>query len=123
MSQKRLTNEVIAAALIQHGSATEAAKALGVTTRTLYDRRRDPDFQKVYARAKADVLKAATSKLQGKMMTAIDALCAIIQDTNTAAQTKTTAAAYILQYGLKMTETTDILDRIEALEESVKDDD
>lgn len=122
MSRKFLTNEAIAAALIEHGSTKAAAEALGCKRNTIYERRRDPDFQKIYAQAKADVLKAATSKIQGQMLGAVDTLVSIMKDEDTAAQTRTNAACYVLQYGVKLTETTDILDRIETLEESVNDD-
>lgn len=117
-----MTDEAIAAALIECGSIKNAATSCGCTVRTIYERKKSADFQRIYAQAKADVLKAATAKLQGEMLGAVDTLVSIMQDADTAAQTRANAAVYVLQYGVKLTETTDILDRIETLEESVNDD-
>lgn len=115
---KRLQDEEIIAALISEGSIKGAAACLDCTPRTLYGRMKKPIFKDLYAQAKADVLKNATAKLQGSLCRAIDTLVAIMDDSDTAPQTRVNSATAILQYGAKYTETTDIIARLEAIEEA-----
>ena len=77
-----------------------------------------PEFKERYAQAKADILKTATAKLQGNLCGAIDTLAEIMTDTEAAKQTRVNSAVSILQYAARFTETTDILERLEAIEEA-----
>ena len=115
-SKKRLTDEAIIAALVQAGSIAEAAKKLHCVPRTLYERMKSPAFKEMYTQARADLVKTATAKLQGYFNGAIDTLAAIMNDKDTAKQTRANCAVAILQYGAKYTETTDIIERLEAVE-------
>ena len=117
-SKKRLTDESIIAALIAEGSIKGAAASLHCTTRTLYERMKKPEFKDLYAQAKAEILKTATAKLQGNLCGAIDTLTEIMQDPEAAKQTRVNSAVSILQYAARFTETTDILERLEAIEEA-----
>ena len=118
MARKRLTDEAIIAALIAEGSIKGAAASLKCTARTLYDRMKSPEFKDLYAQAKADILKTATAKLQGNLCGAIDTLAEIMTDEEAAKQTRVNSAVSILQYAARFTETTDILERLEAIEEA-----
>lgn len=118
MARKRLTDESIIAALISEGSIKGAAASLECTTRTLYTRMKRPEFQKLYAQAKADILKTATAKLQGNLCGAIDTLAAIMTDEEAAKQTRVNSAVAVLQYAARFTETTDVVDRLEAIEKA-----
>ena len=117
-TRKRLQDEEIVAALIENGSIKAAAAALKCTARTLYDRMKAPAFRDLYAQAKAEILKAATAKLQGNLCGAIDTLTTIMKDPETAKQTRANCAVSILQYSARFTEDRDILERIERLEEA-----
>ena len=118
MARKRLEDEVIISAIISEGSVKGAAASLNVSVRTLYERMRKPDFRELYATAKADILKAATAKLQGQLSAAIDTLSSIMKDEDTAKQTRVNSAVSILQYASRYTDQTDIIERIEALEQA-----
>lgn len=118
MARKRLTDEAIIAALIAEGSIKGAAASLKCTTRTLYERMKKPEFKALYSQAKADILKTATAKLQGNLCGAIDTLTEIMKDTEAPKQTRANCAVSVLQYGAKFTEATDIIDRLEAIEEA-----
>lgn len=118
MARKRLTDEAIVAALIECGSIKGAAASLQCTARTLYERMKKPEFKKLYTQAKADILKTATAKLQGNLCGAIDTLSEIMQDPEAAKQTRVNSAVSILQYGARFTEATDIIERLEAIEEA-----
>lgn len=116
--KKRLTDESIVSALIENGSIKAAADRLGCTVRTLYERMKKQEFKDLYAQAKAEILKTATAKLQGNLAGAVDTLSEIMNDEETAKQTRVNCAVSILQYGARYTETTDILERLEALEDA-----
>lgn len=118
MARKRLTDEAIISALVAEGSIKGAAASLKCATRTLYERMKSPEFKDLYAQAKADILKTATAKLQGKLCEAVDTLTEIMTDEEAAKQTRANCAVSILQYGARFTETTDILERLEAIEEA-----
>ena len=115
---KRLTDEEIIAALIAQGSIKGAAACLQCTTRTLYDRMKKPEFKQLYTQAKAEIIKTATAKLQGQICGAIDTLAEIMTDTETARQTRVNCAVAILQNAARFTETTDIIERLEAIEDA-----
>lgn len=118
MTRKRLQNEEIIAALIEAGSIKGAAALLQCTTRTIYERMKKPDFKELYTQAKGEIIKTATAKLQGHLAGAIDTLVSIMNDTETAPQTRANCATSVLHYGAKFTEATDIIERLEAIEEA-----
>ena len=115
---KRLTDEEIIVSLVSEGSIKGAAASLKCAARTLYERMKKPGFKKLYNQAKADILKNATAKLQGNLCGAIDTLTEIMNDKSAAMQTRANCAVSILQYAAKFTETTDIIERLEAIEEA-----
>ena len=117
MGRKRLTNEAIIAALIDKGSIKEAAQVLGCTARTLYDRMKAEEFKTLYAQAKADLISGATAKLQNKLASAIDCVYEIMINPETAAQTRVNCASTILTFAARFTEGTDIIERLERIEE------
>lgn len=119
---KRLCNEVIISAILSEGSIVAAAEVLGCKTPTIYARMKLPDFQQQYTQARAELIKAATAKLQSCMTSAVDVLMAIMQDEDAPKQTRVYAAINILQISKQFTEQTDILERMEALEANLKGD-
>lgn len=115
---KRLTDEEIIAALIDSGSIKGAAASLECTARTLYERMKKDEFRALYTQAKAEIIRTATAKLQGNLGGAIDTLAEIMNDKEAAKQTRANCAVSILQYGARFTETNDLLERLERLEEA-----
>lgn len=77
-----------------------------------------PEFKDLYVQAKGEILKTATAKLQGNLCGAIDTLTEIMTDKEAPKQTRANCAVSILQYGAKFTEATDIIERLEAIEEA-----
>jgi len=119
-AKKRLSDETIITALIECGSIKEAAQKLGCAPRTIYNRMKAPAFKDLYSQAKSDMIRSATAKLQGHLTGAIDTLVTIMQDGETAAQTRANCAASILQYAARYTEETEIKEQLEALEETLR---
>ena len=114
--KKRLTDETIIAALVEAGSIKEAAGKLNCTPRTLYERMKKPAFRELYNQAKGELMKTATAKLQAHLSGAVNTLVGIMNDKETAPQTRANCAVSILQYGARYAEATDIIERLEALE-------
>ena len=123
MGRKTITNEDIITCLLSSDSISSASVLLGCNRRTLYRRMKDTTFQKQYKEAKTELLKNATVNLQKSASEAVTTMVSVMKNEDTPAQTKIYCATSILQYVLKFTEVTDILERIEALEEERKDDD
>lgn len=109
------------AALLTAPNKVEAAKMAGVTTRTLQNYLSDPEFQVEYKKAFAGLVEGATRQAQQSLAPALATLREIAEDRGEAAQARVSAARSILEYGLKLTEQLDIIERIKALEDTTQE--
>ena len=100
-------------ALLSEKNHKEAAAAAGITYRTLTNYLRDPDFQAAYNAAFGLIISKATRKAQKSMECAVDVLREIAENKNENGATRVNAARSIIEYGLKLTEFSDILKFIE----------
>ena len=116
MQARYYTHEQIIQALLQGGSARRAAQILGCQAVTVDRRLKDDEFRKMYAAAKADMLKGATAKLQSGCIDAVQILLDIAQDKDISPQVRVNAASAILQHTVRYTEVIDIASRLDALE-------
>lgn len=103
-------------ALLTHKTKQAAAKAAGITSRTLTSYFRDEEFLCAYKAAAADAMQDATKKLQENLTAAIDRLGKIVSDDTEPSQNSIAAAKTILDYSLKFREFTDVLKRLEEIE-------
>lgn len=110
-------NKVLAA-LLTAPSKAAAAQAAGISPRTLRDYLADPEFQAEYKRAFAGLVEDATRQAQRAIAPAMSTLREIVEDGDENAQARISAARSILEYSLKLTEQTDILDRLKSLEDA-----
>ena len=109
-------DEKILAALIANRSVPEAARAAGVSERTVYSRLADDDFRAEYEQRRRCTLDTACKTLQSALTDAVDVLTNIMKDADTSPQSRITAARSVLEYGVKLTELTDLAARVAALE-------
>ena len=72
MAQKAISDEQIIAALLTHGTIKEAAAAVDLSERAIYDRMNTGEFQELYKAAKADLLRSAVLRLNSHLLKAID---------------------------------------------------
>lgn len=114
-------NKVLAA-LLTAPSKAAAAQAAGISPRTLRDYLADPTFRQEYQRAFAGLVEDATRQAQKSLSPALSTLREIVEDKGEDAQARISAARAILSNGLKLTETTDILTRLDELEKSLRGD-
>lgn len=111
-------NKVLAA-LLTAPSKAAAAQAAGISPRTLRDYLADPTFRQEYQKAFAGLVEDATRQAQQAIAPALSTLREIVEDTDESAQARISAARNILEYGMRLTEQTDILERLDELERSL----
>ena len=104
---KAVSNEEIIAALLQHGTVREAAKAAGTTARTVYDRMQNQDFTAEYSAAKNELLRKASISVNEKLAAAIDEVAAIMADSNVNPAIRLQAAQTIINTAGKFSERLD----------------
>lgn len=94
----KVSDEKIIAALLQHGTIKEAAKAAGVSVRTIYDRMQDMKFTAAYMEANNDVLRKAITNLNKHIGEAINTVAEIINNPEVNPATRLQAAQTMLSY-------------------------
>lgn len=104
------------AALLSTSSKAAAARAAGISDRTLRDYLADPTFQAAYKKAFGDMVEDATRQAQQSLAPALSTLREIVEDKGEDAQARISAARAILSHGMKLIEATDILGRLQELE-------
>ena len=77
---------------------------------------KDPEFSTAYKQAAAGLLSNATMQLRQNLTAAIDRLGKIVTDDAEASPAQISAAWTLLDFNLKFTELTDVLDRLTELE-------
>jgi hypothetical protein len=113
---KRISDEIIIAALITSPTIKAAAEMAKIGETTLHNRLNNPAFQRKYRAACVDLVKDHAATMQIAMGEAIGTLREIIKDKSNASGVRASAADTILRNGLKLTEQADFLERLEALE-------
>lgn len=107
--------------MIACSTTKEAAKKAGVGETTLHIRKKDPEFQKKYREACVDLLRDHTATMQIAMGEAIETLREIVKDKTAASGVRASAADTVLRNGMKLTEQTNVLERLAELEERLKE--
>ena len=108
--------EIVLAALVTGNTIKGAAKITGVNEKTIRRWLSDPDFSGEIAQARADVTKDIIHGLIAKAETAISTLDSIMTAEKVSAHAKVQAARCILEFAMRAIETTEIIERIEKLE-------
>lgn len=96
--QSAVTDEHIIAALMSSGTIGEAAAALDISPRTIYDRMSNAAFKAAYQAAKSDLIRQATFTLNGKVAAAINTISDIMSDKNEKPTVRLHAAELILTH-------------------------
>ena len=107
------------AALLTSDTQAEAAAKTGITVRTLRGYFSDPAFSAEYKRRKRQLVSDATRQIQASYHSAIKALRDIVESDSSSANEKISAARALLEYGLRFTDTNEILTGIEDLEQMI----
>lgn len=108
-------------ALLTQPTKEKAAAAAGITSKTLRSYMDDPEFLVEYRKAFSGMVEDATRKVQQTLDPAVAVLREVMEDGSENGQVRVSAARSVLEYGLKMTEQTDILNRLQELETAMQE--
>lgn len=114
-------DEKILSALVATHTISEAAQRAGVSERTIYARLADDGFRTEYDQRRRETLDHACKCLQTALTDAVEVLTGIMKDEQLTAANRITAARSVLEYGVKLTELTDLAARVSALEAAAKE--
>ena len=104
------------AALLSSRTQKEAAEKAGISPRWMREVMRDPEFSAEYKRRKAEVVDDATRHIQGIYEKAIKTLEGVIDSETATFRDKINASRAVLEYGQQLTETNEVISRLEDLE-------
>ena len=120
----KLNKEKIATNLLMCPTYEEAAEKSGVSKSTLYRlRKKDAEFQEVLQSVKKDMFQDAMRKAQAYSMQSLETLKQIMDDQSATDSSRVSAARTILELGLNCAEQELILEKIDALERRLEQDD
>lgn len=109
-------DEQILCALVSNTTIKAAAKECRIAESTIYARLKDPEFKKQYDAMRFDLLERNTAQIQMQLGSAIQTMADVMNDGENSPQVRLNAADALIRNNLKLTEQTDILRRLEALE-------
>jgi transposase-like protein len=115
----RKMEEAIAALLTQR-NVEEAAKSIGVATKTLLRWMKEPQFQTAYREARRNAYSQAVAKLQQGATAAATTLLKIMLDQGTPASVRVRAAECVMNHSSKAVEIEDVEARVTELERATE---
>ena len=117
----KVSDEQIIAAILSCSTNIQAAEACKLSEKQFYNRLSRPELKEKLAAARSKLLESATSSIAARVGEAVETMASIMHSEETPAQTRLNAADAIVRNSLKMSERTDVLDRISELEKAVKE--
>jgi hypothetical protein len=118
--RKNGQSERIISALLNQPTHEAAAGAAGISVATLYRWLAKPEFQASYNAARKKVVELAIGKLQSSMSEAVETLRAVMSDEHKASD-RVRAALGILDHAVAGTQLLDLSERLDAIEQTLKD--
>lgn len=114
-------DERVISAFLTNYRAVDIMAETGLSKSTVYKLRNNQAFQKVIKERKQAILKTAVNKMQGYLTKDVEILQEIIEDPETSPQTKINGIKVLMEQLRDWTMTTDIIKRLEALENPSED--
>lgn len=111
-------DERVIGAFLNNFRMVDVMRETGLSKKTCYKIRNDPEFQKVIRERKEAILKTAVNKMQSYLTKDVEILQQIIEDPETSAQTKVNAIQTLMNQLRDWTTTTDIMKKLEALQDA-----
>ncbi len=108
------------AALLTQRNTEEAAKAIGVSTKTLLRWMKDPEFDAAYRKARRLAFGQSVARLQQASGAAVSTLLKVMLEPGTPPATKVRAADSVLDHAAQSIEIEDILARISEIERNLE---
>ena len=104
------------AALLTQPTQAQAAQKAGIGLTTLKRYLDEPECQTAYQEAVTKLLEEASVQAKQGLNPALSCLREIVEDRKTAATARIQAARSLLEYGLRLAETVDIMKQLNELE-------
>lgn len=117
----RKQEEAIAALLSQRNTE-EAARSIGVASRTLYRWMQEPAFSAAFRDSRRASFSPAIARIQTMTTAAVSTLGKVLVDPNAPAASRVRAATSILEQAAKAIEFEDLEARLATLEQAAKRD-
>jgi hypothetical protein len=108
-------------ALLTQRNIEEAAKSVGIGTKTLLRWLKIPEFEAAYRAARTESVRQAIARVQQTTSAAVSTLHRLMVDANTPASVRARVSETILTFAIKGVETEDILARLEQLERATEE--
>lgn len=107
-------------AMLEESTITKAAKRAGINRTTAYKYLKDKDFKKELNARRTECVNDTVRYLQGKLALCNETLVSIIENPETNDQIKINAINAIYANCKSMTETAEIITRLEQVEELIE---
>ena len=107
-------------AMLEESTITKAAERAGINRTTAYKYLKDKDFKKELNARRTECVNDTVRYLQGKLSLCNETLVSIIENPDTNDQTKINAINAIYANCKSMTETAEIITRLEQVEELIE---
>ena len=112
----KVTDEAILGALLATGSNRAAAKALGVSEKTIRSRLQKPDFRERYEDLKNGMVEAVADEIAANLSGAVQTIVEVMNNPDNNASVRSQAAGELLRTALRYFEAGKFERRITALE-------
>lgn len=116
MAKKNVTDEKLLESLIVNGGVSGASKECGITVSAIYKRLQNKDFRHKYEQMQGLVLSAVAGSLTQAITDAVACLQSVVNDSKVPVGIKVQASDSLLRHCCRYVETSNILARIERLE-------
>ena len=113
----KLTDAAIVAAIMETGSVTRAAEKLGVSRRTISGRIAMPECKRLLSEASMAGISEASNLMCSRLRDCVAFVYNLIGNEDMPPHIRLNAAQTLLQYALRFAETSEIISRLEQLEQ------
>lgn len=108
-------------AMLEESTIVKASEKAGISRKTAYNYMKNPEFKKELNKRRSECINDTVRFLQGKLALCGETLVEIIEKPNVSEQIKINAINSIYANCKAMTETADIMTRLEQIEESIEE--
>lgn len=117
-----IEREILISTLLNEGTIQATANKLNCSPVTVYNHMNEAGFKDDFNKAKRDILEATCNRLTSNLLAGVDTVIEIMQDASNSPQIRLNAVGLLFNTCIRLTEQTEVLQRIEKLERSVSDE-
>lgn len=111
-------DERVISAFLTNFRMVDVIRETGLSKKTCYKIKNDPQFQKILQERKDAILQEAVSKIRGFLVRDVEILQKIIEDPETSAQTKINGIQLMFNQFSTLNTNVDLARRLDALQEA-----